>query len=259
MSNRRGVDDAARQAWLTQLPAVCRAIGGASSSEATTFARWLVREQWARLAADLRAAAALTPLAAALREQTRLAPACLGVVEANRVVGDRELHREIVTFLTSGEDVYPVEAGVHLLRTVHREGGRDLSSRFGLETLYSHCASVLAARLETPVREPGNWSIAAPQRCRCTLCRTLGEFLAAQHRVQFEWPLAKDARRHAHQVIDASALPVSHVTRRSGRPFTLVLRKTDALFVHEAAQRRKWQQDLAWLQRVAGNRGANGV
>jgi hypothetical protein len=223
------------------------------------FARWLAREQWKRLAADLRAAAAFTPPAAALREQTRLAPACLGVTEASRVVGDRELHQEIVTFLTSGEGVYPVEACVHLLRTVHREGGRDLSSRFGLEVLHSHCASILAARLETPVREPGNWAIAASQRCRCTLCRTLGEFLAAEHRVQFEWPLAKDARRHVHQIIDASALPVSHVTRRSGRPFTLMLRKTDALFVREAAQRRKWRQDLAWLQRTSGNRGTDGA
>jgi hypothetical protein len=102
--------------------------------------------------------------------------------------------------------------------------------------------------MRTPVREPGNWSIAAPRRCRCALCRTLGEFLAAENRVQFEWPLAKDARRHVHQVIDAHALPVAHATRRTGRPFTLVLRKTEALFAREAAQRRKWQEDLAWLQ-----------
>jgi len=42
-------------------------------------------------------------------------------------------------------------------------------------------------------------------------------------------------------------LPLSHVTRRSGRPYVLVLQKTTALFTREAAQRRAWQQQLELL------------
>jgi hypothetical protein len=83
------------------------------------------------------------------------------------------------------------------------------------------------------------------------LCRRLREFLAARDRVQFDWPLAKDGRQHVHRVLDAHALPVTHVTRRTGRPFTLVLRKTEALFEREAADRIRWQKDLAWLRREA--------
>ena len=36
-----------------------------------------------------------------------------------------------------------------------------------------------------------------------------------------------------HSRIDAAELPVTHVTRRQGRPYTLVLAKTDALFARE--------------------------
>jgi hypothetical protein len=74
----------------------------------------------------------------------------------------------------------------------------------------------------------------------------LARFLAARDRVRLEWPRAKDHRAHIHQAIDAHNLPVTHVTRRTGRPFTLVLVKTDALFDREAKERKLWQRDLEW-------------
>ena len=66
----------------------------------------------------------------------------------------------------------------------------------------------------------------------------------------FEWPLAEQRRRHVHGRIDQGELPVHHQTRRSGRPYTLVLSKTDALFAREREARRRDQTDLAWLGRT---------
>jgi hypothetical protein len=43
---------------------------------------------------------------------------------------------------------------------------------------------------------------------------------------------------------------VRHQTRRSGRPYTLVLSKTDALFAREREARRRDQTDLTWLGRT---------
>ena len=257
--DRRTMDQAGRGAWLVHLPAVCRVIRTHASSDATRFAGWLVRDQWMWLSAELRAAIALTPPATALDGLVRFSPACLGILECSRVVRDEDLHREMVTLLTSDDAAFPVEAGVYLLRLARQEGGRDEPSRFGLQAVHAHCESVLAARMQIPMRERGNWSIALPGRCRCPLCRMFGEFLAATDRIQFDWPLAKDGRSHVHRVIDAHALPVTHVTRRSGRPFTLVLRKTEALFEREAEQRRTWQRDLAWLRRTSRPRGATGA
>jgi hypothetical protein len=78
----------------------------------------------------------------------------------------------------------------------------------------------------------------------------LGDFLRDPARRSFEWPLREDGRRHVHGRIDAAELPVTHQTRRSGRPYTLVLTKTEALFERERQARRRDEDDLAWLDKV---------
>ena len=59
--------------------------------------------------------------------------------------------------------------------------------------------------------------------------------------------VAKPKRGHVHGIIEEHAFPVTHKTRRTGRPFTLVLEKTEALFETEAAERKTWQRELSWL------------
>jgi hypothetical protein len=43
-------------------------------------------------------------------------------------------------------------------------------------------------------------------------------------------------------------MPVSHLTRRQGRPYTLVLAKTDALFAQEHGIRIRDESDLEWVE-----------
>jgi hypothetical protein len=54
---------------------------------------------------------------------------------------------------------------------------------------------------------------------------------------------------------------VTHQTRRRGRPYTLVLAKTDELFEGERQHRRRDEADLAWLDRnraaLAGRRAGS--
>jgi hypothetical protein len=79
------------------------------------------------------------------------------------------------------------------------------------------------------------------------MCDTLCGFLEDESRRTFEWPLAQQRRQHVHSRIDAAELPVTHVTRRQGRPYTLVLHKTDALFAREQEARTRDEGDLEWL------------
>lgn len=44
-------------------------------------------------------------------------------------------------------------------------------------------------------------------------------------------------------------LPVSHQTRRTGRPYTLVLTKTDLIFERDRKRREQDRADLDWLAR----------
>src|SRR5260370_40541405 len=81
-----------------------------------------------------------------------------------------------------------------------------------------------------PPRAEDDWSITASVRCSCKLCTTLTDYLRASDRVRFEWPLAQTQRAHIHDIVDSRELPVRHTTRRTGRPFTLILEKTAAVF-----------------------------
>ena len=118
----------------------------------------------------------------------------------------------------------------------------------GVGDLAVDCAARLRARLARPQRAPGDWSIELPaDGCTCDLCGTLRVFLEDQSRRTFEWPLAQQRRQHVHSRIDAAELPVTHVTRRRGSPYTLVLNKTEALFAREREARIRDETDLEWL------------
>ena len=114
--------------------------------------------------------------------------------------------------------------------------------------LAADCAARLRGQLDRPQREPGDWSVTLPGGgCTCDMCATLREFLAAPDQRMLEWPLAKQRRQHIHTRIDAAEAPVTHVTKRRGSPYVLVLRKTDDLFVGEQKARGQAASDLKWL------------
>jgi hypothetical protein len=105
----------------------------------------------------------------------------------------------------------------------------------------------LRTRLARPRRASGDWSVTPPAGCACDLCDTLRCFLENPDRRALEWPLALRGRQHIHSRIDVAELPVTHVTRRQGRPYTLVLTKTSELFTREQQAHARDQTDLQWL------------
>ncbi|MCK0111670.1 hypothetical protein MWU75_05915 [Ornithinimicrobium sp. F0845] len=121
-----------------------------------------------------------------------------------------------------------------------------------LGILLEDCRQKLSGLLEQPRRSPEDWAIDW-SGCGCELCARFSDFLGAGTTQTLEWPLATDGRRHVHHQIDVNGLPVRHTTRRTGPPYTLVLRKTDELFAREAEARRAAATDLEWLA-VQGHR-----
>lgn len=61
---------------------------------------------------------------------------------------------------------------------------------------------------------------------------------------------ALSALRAAHKTKRETHTHRESQTRRSGRPYTLVLRKTDALFAREREARRRDQAEQSWLGRT---------
>ena len=152
---------------------------------------------------------------------------------------DDALRDQITSELRQYEDTV-LECLMPALRLAHT---RQLT---GLGAVGRDCRQRLGAILARSPRDEGDWSIAWTG-CGCDLCDTLGEFLGSQSRRVFEWPLATPGRQHVHSRIDSAGLPVQHQTRRQGRPYTLVLTKTEELFTRAANARHKATTDLAWL------------
>lgn len=62
------------------------------------------------------------------------------------------------------------------------------------------------------------------------------------------WSLAKPRRQHIHAMIDAHGLPVTHTTVRTGSPHKLKLHKTAQVMKEDAAERKFYETQLAWLK-----------
>jgi hypothetical protein len=140
-----------------------------------------------------------------------------------------------------------------LLQAAHEHRQSDALRSLGLKPVHLHCTKGITARLNTPIRANDDWSIAASIRCSCLLCATLIRYLCAHDKVRLEWPLAKSGRAHIHGIIDSHDLPVTHNTRRTGSPLTLILEKTAAVFERDAAQRQLRQSALQWLNKTVAD------
>jgi len=241
-----------RLSWLQSLPTFVAVIGEAGQDEATELARRIIAKQWTWLLGEYRGALRFRP-SGVLREVARLDHALLGILDGSVACGAASVQTEALGFLTSG--ACPSRALVSLLETAAKTYERQKLSKLGLGSVRDHAQEVLAEAGRKPARASDDWSIAPPGGCGCALCKELARFLSDRTRTRFDWPLAQDKRAHVHQKIDGSELPVTHTTLRSGRPYTLVLQKTPALFEREKKEREAWETGLAWLARTKDSFG----
>ncbi len=247
----RGYGYEERAAWIASLPELCGLLRQAGGGDAIELARRLARSQWTWIDERIRRLCDGLPTSAALRGLVGLSQAIVGLLATAEIGGDRELQTAIVERLSAGQG-YPTHGAIAVLRAGLARGAVTL----GLAALHEGCTRTLSRLLGAPARGSGDWSITAPIRCTCELCKRLSRFLLAADAHQLDWPLAKDRRAHVHQTITHHELPVTHVTRRVGSPYVLVLTKTEALFTREAAERKAWTSDLAWLTQTEQSFGA---
>jgi hypothetical protein len=200
------------------------------------FARLLTAGTWHWLAGQLRSGVASARTEDRKPRLEMLSTPLIRLLEA----ADDELRDQVVAELRAyGDNV--LECLIPALRSAGRG-----STAGGLDEIARNCADRLDAIIARPLRAEEDWSITWTG-CGCDLCGTLGSFLGSRSRKRFEWPLAKDGRRHVHSQIDSAELTVRHDTRRQGRPYTLVLTKIDELFAREKNKRHQAMTDLEWL------------
>ena len=240
LSRHQHAGDQDRTTWMASLPRLCLALRdtgdpGASVARRVVEAAW----RWAADAIDRD----LQMSSPSRREQAlhELGTPLAAILQGAASVHASDVCKAAVETLCRGESLLGCAVGV--VRAIPRSQWEAV----GVDAVAAHCRAILGTRLARAERSDDDWSIDLPEGCGCDLCTALRAFLAAPSRRTYEWPLAKEGRRHVHQRIDAAELPVKHHTRRVGRPYTLILTKTDALFEREAHQRHRDREDLIWL------------
>lgn len=233
-----------RVEWLASLPSLCEALH-AEGSLGTGIAQRQLDLSWDWLSETIRQY--LASQSPRYRDQLLgdLGQPLAGVLTAAAVTGAVGLPDKAVGFVRQqGDEV--ISCVMPALRAAGKLPG-DTRRDGGFDDLAADCAARLRARLARAPRADDDWSIEPPDGCGCELCDTLGTFLRDPARRTFEWPIAQQRRRHVHARIDAAELPVRHETRRQGRPYTLVLVKSRALFEREQQARIRDKADLQWL------------
>ncbi len=230
--------------WIASLPALGAALR-ATPTGGVLVGQLLVAGVWSELHGW--ADGLLHYQSASFRHKKleELGPHIAAVLAGAANLADADLRDAVVGFLCQDDDGV-IPGALSTLRAAQTDPAVSPSTA-GLDRVTSHTARLLEQRLDRPARATGDWSIRLPQGCDCELCTTLSAFLLDPARRSFDWPLAEQRRRHIHSRIDQAELPVDHQTRRSGRPYTLVLNKTDALFTQEEEARRRDQENLDWL------------
>ncbi|HEX4108599.1 MAG TPA: 2OG-Fe(II) oxygenase [Solirubrobacteraceae bacterium] len=232
------------EAWISSLPPLCLAFREVGSA-GTHVARLLLRESWRWVAYGVERGLELPSPSAREQSLGQLGPPLAAVLEGASLVAATDLRDGAVEVLCRQDEL--LDCAIATLRATSAARW----SAVGLDVVAAHSITALDVRLARPPRNDEDWSIELPEGCGCELCDRLGAFLEDPAQRQLGWPLAKERRRHVHGRIDTAELPVDHQTRRVGRPYTLVLAKTAALFEREAQQRRRDRQTRAWLDRSA--------
>jgi hypothetical protein len=236
--------DGQRRVWIAELPALCRAM---TEAGAGNVARDLlgVSAAWFLTALE-RAGSASQPSRRGYAFDELAGPAA-GLLVGTVIAEDTEGGAKLSAAL--GADDEQLRCAVTTVRRIAEVAPEQLAVG-AIAGLAQITRNRLSARLARPARDPGDWSICAPDTCTCELCGKLHAFLADPQCQQLDWPLAEQRRRHVHDRIDRNELPVRHETRRFGRPYTLVLTKTSALFERERRVRDVDLVDLRWLETI---------
>ena len=236
-----------RPQWVAEwLPGLCAGLHARRSAGAVAAQR-LLDLAWEWLGKDIGTGLASSSPSRRDEKLGGLGRPLASVLTAAAAIGAASTQDTVTGYIRETQDtVTALEMpALRAAAELPRDGARGDA---GFGDLAADCAVRLRARLARPQRASGDLSIELPAGgCTCDLCEALRVFAEDKSRRTFEWPLAKERRQHVHARIDAAELPVTHVTRRQGRPYTLVLTKTEALFAREQEARIRDETDLEWL------------
>ena len=233
-------------AWLAALPELCSALRDANGHLA---ARLVLAVGWEQLTESLRQTRVIIQPSRRAQALDQLTAPIAGLLVGGAISNAPEMADAAGAVFADNDDAQR-RCVVSVLRAMP-QGDPEIRAGSGFDALARDGLARLESWLARPPRDPNDWSIKPPSGCVCAVCAKLNDFLTDSGQRVLDWPLKEQSRRHVHERIDRHELPVRQLTRRVGRPFTLQLTKTPALFEREKQERQAAEADLQWLLAVA--------
>src|SRR6185369_4540801 len=203
-----------RSTWIGTLPLLCRALASASWPDARPLGSSLLEAGSAayrdRVVKDRQLLA--TQFGAEAR--AALARDAAALIVAAGALDDRESRERLLGILRGPETAPPAAVLVEVLDRCRQNCPPRELRGLGLGPLHEHATRSLRDALAQPPRARDDWSLASPLDCDCPLCKRLAVFLRGRNTRELPWPLAKDGRRHVHEMIERFDLPIAHDTIR---------------------------------------------
>jgi predicted 2-oxoglutarate/Fe(II)-dependent dioxygenase YbiX len=238
-----------RPRWIADwLPSVCARLD-AAGDPGMVAAQHLLDHAWRWAQTAVRSALGWSRPTNREQQLTALGEPLAALLSAAAAIGAVSTVDTITNYVRKqGDSVVALEMSVLRAAAARSQAKAARHGNAGCVALARDCATRLRSRLDRPFRAHDDWSIEPPAGdCGCDLCRALDTFLADPSRRTLDWPLAEQGRTHLHSRIDGAELPVAEEIRRQGRPYTLVLTKTDELFTADLQRRSSATADLKWL------------
>jgi hypothetical protein len=238
-----------RPQWMADwLPSVCARLDAANGA-GTVAAQHLLDQAWQWSQTAIRSALGWERPGHRDQQLIALGEPLAALLSAAAAIGAASTVDTITNSVRKqGDPVVALEMSVLRAAAARSPSKAARHGNAGCVALADDCATRLRSRLDRPFRAHDDWSIELPAGgCACELCRALGRFLADPSRRTLDWPLAEQGRTHMQSRTDAAELPVTHEIRRQGRPYTLVLTKTDELFTADLQRLSSATADLKWL------------
>jgi len=149
---------------------------------------------------------------------------------------DNKTHLDVITYLMENRELYPAlplvklfETGISLLKQPDLE-------ECGYPVLLHYLADAITIEHQLGLRDKHDWSIKVESQCNCSNCTLLNQFLNQSDVIQKIWPLTESSRAHIARELMKLSIPVDCKEERTGRPYKLILTKTEELYT--AAENR---------------------
>ncbi len=247
--NRPGQRDAID--WIKQLPRMSQKLAKKADDPHRAFNAFMCQKYYALLQ-DRQKQFSKYRLHRVLRDDLPThSKQWIALLEAYFFGAELETAGQIIVHLGSDEMLYSVELQLAVLSYFRAAMDKDAYAAAGFQPLYQLCHQQLEQAIATGNRAPGDWTISVSNPCDCRDCETMGRFLTAKTQQSIALPMGKDRRKHLHRQIVYLDIPVSHVTKRVGSPFTLVLTKSPKIFQHAVKQMQLRKLQWKKLQRLA--------